>query len=118
MPPRAVALEGPFPAHPAQRMAGALALVDVRGRQMVEMEQPLPAWRGPMAPHLEQLDRLPGVTASTARAILAERGLAMPRLGSASRLAAWAGLSPGHNARAGKRRKGRTRQGQRYRRRG
>jgi transposase len=49
--------------------------------------------------------------------MLAELGLAMPRCGSASRLAAWAGLAPGHNASAGKRRKGRTRRGHRSRRR-
>ena len=45
--------------------------------------------------------------------MLAEMGLDMTRLGSAERLAAWAGLSPGNNASAGKRRKGRTRRGHR-----
>jgi transposase len=95
-------------------MAGALALVDVLGRQMAEMDQQLQELRGPMAPQLAQLDSMPGVHASTARDIIAASGLDRTRCGSASRLAAWASVSPGHNDRAGKRRQGRSRQGNRY----
>jgi transposase len=113
MPQLAVALAGQCTAHHAQLMVGALELVDVRGRQMVDMDQQLQAWLGPMAPQLEPLDRMPGVNASTARDILAEMGLARTRCGSASRRAAWAGWSPGTNDSAGKRRQGRTRRGHR-----
>src|SRR5215467_14591513 len=113
MPPRAVALAGQCPAPHAQLIAGALEWGDGWGRPLGEMEPLRHAWRGPLAPHLEQRDRLPGVNESTARAMRAERGLDLMRFGSASRLAAWAGVSPGNHARAGKRRKGRTRQGHR-----
>jgi transposase len=89
-------------------------VVDVLGRQIVEMDQQLQELLGPMAPQLEQLDSLPGVNEITARDMLAEMGLDMTRFGSASRLAVRAGLSPGNNARAGKRRQGRTRRGHRY----
>ena len=84
------------------------------GRQSGEIAQPLQAWLGPMAPQLEQLDSMPGVNETTARDMLAAMGLALTRCGSASRLAAWAGVSPGTNERAGQRRKGRTRRGHRY----
>jgi transposase len=109
-----VALEGQFTAHHARLIAGALELVDVLGRQMAEIDQQLQEVLGPMAPQLEQLDSIPGVDEITARDIIAEIGLDMTRFGSASRLAAWAGLSPGNNESAGKRRKGRTRKGNRY----
>jgi transposase len=109
-----VALEGQFTEHHAKLIAGALELVDVLGRQIVDIDQQLQALLGPMAPQLEQLDSIPGVNEITARDILAEIGLDMTRFGSASRLAAWAGLSPGNNESAGKRRKGRTRRGNRY----
>ena len=109
-----VALAGQCTAHHAPRMAGALEWVDGLGRQMGEMDQQRQGLLGPMAPQLAQLDSLPGVNAITAHDMLAELGLAMTRLGSAERLAAWAGWWPGHNARAGKRRKGRTRRGHRY----
>jgi transposase len=114
MPQLAVALEGQLTEHHATLMAGALELVDVLGRQLVDMDQQLQAWLGPMAPQLEQLDSIPGVNEITARDMLAEMGLDMTRCGSASRRAAWAGLSPGTNESAGKRRQGRTRRGHRY----
>ena len=60
------------------------------------------------------MDSIPGVSAITARDIVAEIGLDMRRFASASRLASWAGLSPSNNASAGQRRKGRTRTGNRY----
>jgi transposase len=94
-------------------MAGALELVAVRGRQIGDMDQQRQALLGPMASQLEPLASLPGVNAITARAMLAAMGLDRTRVGSASRRAAWAGLSPGNNASAGKRRKGRTRRGHR-----
>ena len=49
----------------------------------------------------------------TARDSIADIGADMSRLGSAKRLSSWAGMAPGNNERAGKRRKGRTRKGQR-----
>jgi transposase len=114
MPQREVALEGQCPAHHARRIAGALELVDVLGRQIAAMDQQLQELLSEVAPQLEQLDSLPGVNEMTARAIIAEIGLDMRRFGSASRLSAWAGLSPGNNESAGKRRRGRTRKGNRY----
>jgi transposase len=114
MPQLAVALAGPCTAHHATLIAGALELVDVLGRQIVDIDQQLQALLGPMAPQLEQLDSIPGANAITACDMLAKSGLDMTRFGSASRLAAWAGLSPGNNESAGKRRKGRRRRGKRY----
>jgi len=109
-----VALEGQFTTHHATLIAGALELVDVLGRQIATIDHQLQELLSPMTPQLAQLKSIPGVNAITARDILAEIGLDMPRFGSASRLAAWAGLSPGNNESAGKRRKGRTRKGNRY----
>lgn len=51
---------------------------------------------------------------TAARAILAEIGSDMSRFGSAARLASWAGVCPGNNESAGKRRRGQTRKGNRY----
>ena len=107
IPQLAVALAGPCTAHHAKLIAGALELVDVRGRQSVAMDQQLHELLGP-------IDSLPGVNEITVRDILAEMGLDMTRCGSASWLSAWAGWSPGHHESAGKRRQGRPRQGKRY----
>jgi transposase len=109
-----VALEGQFTEHHATLIAGALELVDVLGRQIAEIDQQLRELLSEMAPQLEQLGSIPGISDITARDIIAEIGLDMRRFGSASRLASWAGLSPGNNESAGKRHKGRTCKGNRY----
>ena len=45
--------------------------------------------------------------------IVAEIGIAMARCATAPRLAAWAGVAPGNDERAGKQRSGKTRKGNR-----
>jgi transposase len=80
---------------------------------MAEMAHQRHELLGPMAPQLEQLLSMPGVKAITARDLGAAMGLDMTRFGSAARLSAWAGGAPGNQDRAGKRRRGRARKGNR-----
>jgi transposase len=89
-------------------------LVEVFGRQIAQIDAQLRELRGEMTSQLEQLGSMPGVSEITARDLIAEIGLDRQRFGSASRLASWAGVSPGHNESAGKRRQGRSAQGNRY----
>jgi transposase len=60
---------------------------------------------------LHLLDTIPGVARETAEMLLAEIGTDMSRFPSAGHLAAWAGLAPGQDESAGKRRSGKTRRG-------
>lgn len=113
LPQLEVALEGQCTEHHARLIGGALELVDVLDRQIAEIDHQIDALLSEMVPQLEQLTSIPGVSDITARDILAEIGVDMRRFGSASRLASWGGLSPGNHERAGKRRKGRTRKGNR-----
>ena len=53
-----------------------------------------------------RLDGMPGVQARSAQVIVAEVGTDMGRFPSAGHLASWAGLCPGNNESAGKRRTG------------
>jgi transposase len=57
------------------------------------------------------LDTIPGIDRWQAEVILAEIGLDMSRFPTAAHLASWAGLAPGNNESAGKRRSGRRRPG-------
>ena len=68
----------------------------------------------PLAHHRQRLCTIPGVANRTAEVILAEIGVDMSRFPTAGHLASWAGLCPGHNESAGKRRSGRTRPGDRW----
>jgi transposase len=60
---------------------------------------------------LDLLDTIPGVARETAEMLVAEIGTDMSRFPSAGHLAAWAGLAPGNDESAGKRRSGKTRPG-------
>ena len=63
---------------------------------------------------IDLLMTIPGVAHVTAETIIAEIGLDMSRFPSAHHLASWAGVCPGNNESAGKRKGGRTRKGNRW----
>ncbi len=65
----------------------------------------------PFEQEIALLDGLTGVGPRTAEALVAEVGVDMSRFPSADHLASWAGLAPGNNESAGKRRSGKTRTG-------
>jgi transposase len=70
--------------------------------------EPLPFPRA-----VSMLDTIPGVDQRGAELLVAEWGTAMTRFGTAARLAAWTGVAPGNDERAGQQRSGKTRQGHR-----
>ena len=60
------------------------------------------------------LDTIPGVAETAAHIIVSEIGVDMNQFASDKQLASWAGMCPGNNESAGKRRSGKTRKGNRY----
>ena len=60
------------------------------------------------------MDEIPGIDQRSAQIILAEIGTDMNRFATAAHLASWAGLSPGNNQSAGKRKSGRVTLGNRW----
>jgi transposase len=69
-----------------------------------------------LAPHqwaLDILQTIPGLDLIGAAMVIVEIGVDMDVFGSADRLASWAGLCPGNNESAGKRKSGRLRKGNR-----
>ena len=65
----------------------------------------------PSSSAVERLPTIPGVDRRAAEVIIAEVGTDMSRFATAGHLCRWAGMSPGNNESAGKRRSGRTTQG-------
>lgn len=63
---------------------------------------------------LKVMDELPGIDQRAAQNILAEIGSDMSRFPSADHLASWAGMCPGNDQSAGKRRSGRMSDGNRW----
>jgi transposase len=68
----------------------------------------------PFAEAEERLQTIPGVSQRVAETVLAEVGPNMEQFPSAGHLASWAGLCPGNNESAGKRRSGRVTKGNRW----
>lgn len=68
----------------------------------------------PQAAVIERLVTVPGIERRTAEAVVAEVGTDMARFPTAGHLASWAGMCPGNDESAGKRRSGRTTKGSRW----
>jgi transposase len=88
---------------------GALQRAEERIRQEVENSA------DPFVPEAVQLlDTIPGIGETVAQIIVAEIGVDMERFPTDHHLASWAGMCPGNNESAGKRRSGKTTKGSRY----
>jgi len=61
--------------------------------------------------NIKKLEKIPGIGRTTAQIILAEIGQDMSRFPTENHISSWAGVSPGNNESAGKRRSGKTRKG-------
>jgi transposase len=94
----------------AQQLAHLASLDELIERVSAEVEQRL----RPVQDAVDRLDTIPGVGRRTAEALVAEIGADLRRFPSAGHLASWAGMCPGNNESAGKRKSGKTRKGDRW----
>ncbi len=91
------------------QVEAALQRVAERIRQEVDSSA------DPFVPDAVQLlDTIPGVGETVAQIIVAEIGVDMERFPTDHHLASWAGVCPGNNESAGKRKSGKTTKGSRY----
>jgi transposase len=86
------------------------SLEDLIGRLNARIEEALAS----CAEAVELLQTIPGVSQRVAETVLAEIGTQMEQFPTAAPLASWAGLCPGNDESAGKRRSGRTTKGNRW----
>lgn len=76
-----------------------------------QCEQSIEALTRPFDEAVARLCTIPGVSTTTASEIVAAIGVDMSRFADAHHLASWAGMCPGSDESAGKRRSGKTRKG-------
>lgn len=105
------ALSGRLKPHQSFLIAEQLAQIDYLEEAIARLSQEIEERLRPFEPEIGWLDSIPGVNRRTAEVLLAEVGTDMSRFPSARHLAAWAGMCPGNNESAGKRRSGKTRKG-------
>jgi len=105
------ALQGSFGAHQRFLVAQQLAHLDALDEAITQVSTEIAARLQAQEAALTRLTTIPGVGRRVAEGFAAEVGTDMSRFPTARHLAAWAGLAPGNNESAGKRRSGKTRQG-------
>jgi transposase len=108
------ALVGRFrPVH-AFLLEQILAKIDYLDEALERLTAEIDRRVSPFAPMLTALDTIPGIDRIGAISLLAETGGNMAQFPSAAQLCSWAGMCPGHDESAGRRRSGKTRKANRY----
>ena len=107
------ALTGRVKAHHRFILTELLCQIDNLEEAITRFDEQIKTQCAPFEDAVILLDTIPGVARATAEVIVAEIGTDMSRFPSADHLAAWAGVAPGNNESAGRRRSGKTRKGDR-----
>jgi len=105
------ALNGLIGNHQKLMLAAQLRHIDYLDEEIGRLDEEIKRRMLPFEEDLELLDTIPGVARRTAETIAAEIGTNMDQFPSAAHLCSWAGLCPGQNESAGKRKSGKTRKG-------
>jgi transposase len=109
-----MACDGRFTAAHGQMCRLHLDAYDHLAAKIAELDALVDQAAAPFQRLIARLVTIPGVGPRTAQVIVAETGGDMTRFATAARLAAWAGLAPGDNQSAGKRKKAATRKGDKH----
>jgi transposase len=106
------ALEGHFSKHHAFMVGRILAHIDYLDESIADLSSQIERVKlAPFSEQVELLATIPGVNRRTAEVLIAEIGIDMSRFPTAGHLASWAGMCPGNDESAGKRRSGKTTKG-------
>jgi transposase len=106
-----MACDGRFTGSHAQMCRLHLDAYDHLTATIAGLDELVAVAAAPFAAVIARLVTIPGIGQRTAEVIVAETGGDMSRFATAGHLAAWAGLAPGDNESAGKRKRAATRKG-------
>lgn len=98
---------------PLQRklLRSILDHIDDMTRRIADIDKIIKEYMKEYEDAIKALEEIPGVGEVGAQTIISEIGVDMSRFPTASHLCSWAGVAPGNNESAGKRRSGRTTKG-------
>jgi transposase len=105
------ALAGRVGPHQRFLLARQLAHIDFLDAAIADVSAEIAQRLQPCVDALERLATIPGIGRRTAEVLVAEIGTDMSRFPTGAHLASWAGMCPGNDESAGKRRSGKTRKG-------
>jgi transposase len=108
------ALHGRFRPHHAFLVTQILTKVDFLEEAIATLTTEIDRQVAPFEPTLTGLMTIPGIRRTNAVTVFVETGGDMARFPDAAHLCSWAAMCPGQEESAGKRRTGKTREGNRY----
>jgi Transposase IS116/IS110/IS902 family len=108
------ALVGRFDSEHALIVGQILAHIDFLEEAIERLSDEIEERIAPFARQRDLLMTIPGVKQRTAEVLIAEIGVDMSAFPTPKHLASWAGVCPGNDQSAGKRRSGRTRKGSKW----
>ena len=108
------ALQGVLGEHQRFLLAQQLAHIDFLDETIARLDAEIEERMRPFEGAVELLDEIPGVGKRVAQVMVAEIGTDMSRFPSARHLASWAGMCPGNDESAGKKRSSKTRKGNKW----
>jgi len=105
------ALKGLIGSHQKMILKSMLRHVDALCSQIAELDSEISRRLSDYRQELELLETITGIGERSAQIIVAEIGVDMSRFPDEAHLASWAGLCPGNNQSGGKKKSGKTRDG-------
>lgn len=109
-----LALQGTMSPNISQLLSHWLALYDDDSHKIEQLESMILELVKPFQGYIDILDSIPGVALASAISIIGEIGIDMSCFPTSEHLASWAGLSPGNNESAGKKKSTRILHGNSY----
>lgn len=106
-----LALQGLVGPHQRRLLATQLRHIEFLDQEIARLDQEVEERMRPFEEEVSLLDTIPGVGRRNAEAIIACTGVDMSRFPTSAHISSWAGVAPGNNESAGKRKSGRTRKG-------
>lgn len=108
------ALQGVVSAQQKMLLKIQIEHLEFLDKQISQLDSEISNRMQPMEDSIQRLDGIPGMDRRNAEDVLAEIGTDMNRFPTSAQLSSWAGLCPGNNESAGKRKSSHTRNGNRW----
>jgi len=103
-----LSVHGFFEDHHRFQLIGMMETIAIFEKRITEITQRMDTLTAKHQDLLNRLDEIPGVDKKSAQSIVSEIGVTLDEFTCMAALASWAGLCPGNNESAGKRKSGRT----------
>lgn len=105
------ALKGYIQPHQQEIIGHMLSHIEFLSKQIEKLDEEIDSRMSADEELVRLLDEIPGVGKQTAQVLVSEIGTDMSVFPSAKHLTSWAGVCPGNNESAGKKKRGKTRKG-------